>query len=282
MASPTSKEFRLITRAVSTWSLHRTLGRFVAPDSNVQGGPFMASPQGSSGLTLLELPAELQRRGYGALQICHFHLPTRTSAYLDELRTALAESNIALDALLIDDGDLTSGDDADLAEDWIGEWLEVATLLGARLARISAGTSVPSGDTVRESAERLVRLAAAHPDVRVVTENWLGMMPDADTVLALLDATGESVGLLVDLGNWSGPGKYGELSRIAPLADSCHAKCHFTKRDADSDDFRASLQILREVGYDGPMALIYDGQDDDEWAALDTEYKVVRDVFGLA
>lgn len=263
----------MVTRAVSTWSLHRTLGQFVAPDSNVQGGPFMAFPQASSGLTLLELPAELQRRGYDALQICHFHLPSRSSAYLDELRTALAESNIALDALLIDD--------ADLAEAWIGEWLDVATLLGARLARVSAGKSVPSGDTVRESAGRLVRLAAAHPDVRIVTENWLGMMPDADTVLALLDATGESVGLLVDLGNWSGPGKYGELSRIAPLAESCHAKCHFTEHDADSDDFRASLQILKEVGYDGPMALIYDGADDDEWAALDTEYKVVRDVFGL-
>jgi len=281
MASRTMKEFTLVTRAVSTWSLHRTLGRFVSPDSRVHGGPFMDSPQSSTGMTLLDLPAHLQRRGYDAMQLCHFHLPSRSPDYLEELRTALVKSNVGLDALLIDDGDLTSREDAGLAETWIGEWLDTAAALGARRARVSAGRSLPSADALRESADRLVRLASAHPDVRVVTENWLEMMPDADTVLALLDATGDSVGLLVDLGNWSGPDKYRELSRIAPFAESCHAKCHFTGTDADSEDFQASLQVLKEIGYDGPLALIYDGRDDDEWAGLDVEYAIVKDVFGF-
>lgn len=274
------KEFILVMRAVSSWSLHRTLGRFVSADATAHGERLFDSQPSSNGLALLDLPADLRRRSYDAVQFCHFHLPSRSTAYLEELRAALAESKIELDALLIDDGDLTDCEGADLAEAWIGGWLDAAAALGARRARVCAGRSAPSVEAVRDSARRLVRLASAHPDVRVVTENWLEMMPDADTVLALLKETGNAVGLLIDLGNWSGPGKYRELSAIAPFAETCHAKCHFTGTEADSEDFQSSLQVLKESGYDGPLALVYDGSDDDEWTWLDAEFELVHDVFG--
>jgi sugar phosphate isomerase/epimerase len=273
------KESPLVKRAVSSWSLHRTLGRFVAADSTVHGSPMFDPPASPSGLALLDLPAELRKHGYDTVQICHFHLPSRTPAYLAELRAALLASDIELDALLVDHGDLTDPADADLTEAWIGDWLDVAAALGARRARLSAGRSAPTAETMRESATRLARLATTHPDVRVVTENWMEMMPNADTVRTLLEATGDSVGLLIDLGNWSGPDKYQELAAIAPFAESCHAKCHFTGDETGFDDFRRSLQILRDAGYDGPLALIYDGSDDNEWAMLDTEYEIVQGVF---
>ncbi len=270
----------MIARAVSTWSLHRTLGRFTGPNSAFTGGRFIDAEPSPDRLSLLELPAVLQQRGYGAVQICHFHLPSRSPAYLGELRAALNDSGVELEALLIDDGDLTSPEAADDAEAWIGGWLETATALGARRARVCAGRSAPTAGTLRASAERLVRLAESHPGVRIVTENWMELLPDADAVLTLLDATGESVGLLIDLGNWSGPGKYRELARIAPLAETCHAKCRFTDGVPDRGDFQKSLQVLKESGYDGPLALIYDGRGDDEWTALDTEFEIVRSVFG--
>jgi hypothetical protein len=59
----------------------------------------------------------------------------------------------------------------------------------------------------------------------------------------------------------------------------CHAKCHFTGSGPDREDFRISLQLLKETGFDGPLVLIYDGSDDDEWAMLDLEYDLVREVF---
>ncbi len=269
----------MITSAVSTWSLHRTLGRFAAEDSAVGGGRFVDSPPSPDGLPLLELPAELRRRGYDAVQICHFHLPSRAPEYLGELRAALAESGIVLDALLIDDGDLTHPTDADQNEAWIGAWLDTATALGAKRARVCAGRSAPTSATLEESARRLVRLASAHPDVRVVTENWMEMTPDAASVLALFEATGDAIGLLIDLGNWRGPGKYDELAAIASLAESCHAKCHFSAEGADREDFRHSLGVIKANGYDGPLALIYDGPANEEWAGLDTEYEIVREVF---
>lgn len=265
----------MVTKAVSTWSLHRTLGRPEGEGEDVGGG-VSAAP---GALSLLELPAELKARGYDAVQLLYPHLESRDPGYLAELRAALDDAGIALEAMLIGAGDLT-GPDADAVEALIGEWLDASVALGAQRARTAAGHAAPTPETIRESATRLKRLAEAHPEVRLVTENWWGLLPDADAVLSLLEATGESVGFLIDLDNWSGPDKYDQLARVAPLAETCHAKCRFTGAGPDAEDFRRSLGVLKDAGYDGPLALIYDGPDDDEWAGLDIECGIVTEVFG--
>ena len=256
-------------RTVSTWSLHRTLGRYVAPDSGALGGPCRAGAAEPGDLALLELPAALREHGYDTLQICHFHLPSRSPEYLTSLRAALQKAGINLDALLVDDGDLTDQQHADNTEAWMAEWLNDAGVLGATRVRLMVGAAEPTPEVTRASAERLGRLAAAHPDVRIVIENWTGVLRDADSVLAVLEATGGNVGLLIDLGNWRGPDRFADLARIAPLAETCHAKCHFTGSEPNIEEFQRALAILQDAGYAGPMALIYDGVDDDEWAQLE-------------
>lgn len=272
-------------RAVSTWSLHRTLGNYVAPDSAAPGGSPKAMPAVPEGLALLDLPPVLKAHGYDTLHICHFHLASRDAAYLAAVRDALAANGITLDCFLIDDGDLTAPD-ADAHEAWYGEWLAVAEALGAQRARIGAGRAAPTPELLAASGARLARLAAAHPGVRVVTENWLEMTPDADSVLAVLDAATDAaggapgaIGLLIDLGNWSGPAKYDDLAALALRAETCHAKCHFTADGPDEDDFRRSLTVLKDAGFSGPLALIYDGPDADEWANLDREWAVATSIF---
>jgi sugar phosphate isomerase/epimerase len=267
-----------MTKAVSSWSLHRTLGRFAGEGTAFGGGRFIDVPPAADGLPLLELPAALREHGYDTLQLVHFHLPSRDPAYLAELRAALDGAGVVLDALLVDDGDLT-GPDPDAAEAWIGAWLDVAVALGAERVRVIAGKAPPTPDRLRESAARLRRLAARHGDLRLVTENWLGLLPDADAVLALLAETGGAVGLLIDLGNWSGPDKEDQLARIAPLAETCHAKCRFTENGPDAEDYRRSLGVLKDADYDGPLALIYDGPDADEWGCLEAEHAIVTEVF---
>lgn len=267
------------SRAVSTWSLHRTLGRYVAPDSAALGGPFMAGSGTGEGMSLLDLPRELQRHGYDTLQIVHFHLSSRTPDYLARLRAALTESEITLDTLLIDDGDLTDTAHADEIEAWLDGWLDTAVALGARRARLIGGRSAAPPKTVRDIAGRLRRLTVAHPQVRVVIENWLGLFPDAAAVLTMLDLAGGDIGLLIDLGNWTGPDKYDQLARIAPRAETCHAKCRFTDGEPDADDFRRGLTVLADAHFDGSLALIYDGADDDEWARLDAEQEIVASIF---
>jgi sugar phosphate isomerase/epimerase len=269
-------------RSVSSWSLHRTLGQYVAPDSAVDGGPCREGSSEPRGLPLLELPAALRRHGYDTVQIVHFHLPSRSPEYLEELRSALSEVNIELDTLLIDDGDLTEPDRADQVEAWLSEWLDVAEALGATRARLMGGQAEPTLEVIQECAGRIARLARAHPEVRITIENWAGVLRDAASVRAMLRETGDDVGLLIDLGNWRGPNKYEELECIAPLAEGCHAKCHFNAAGPDVDDYLRSLQILKDAGYDGALTLIYDGPDDDEWAMLDVEDEMCRRVFGAS
>jgi len=227
---------------------------------------------------LLELLPDIAAHGYLTLHMCHFHLESRDPAYLDTLRRAMALSGITLDMLLIDDGDLTAPDiDRQLA--WYDNWLDVAEILGARRARICAGRSVPTQERLQSSGRYLAELATRHPGVRVVTENWLEMTPDADSVCAVLDAAAPEVGLLIDLGNWRGAGKYAELRKIAGRAESCHAKCSFEGNEPDEVDFRKTLTILKEAEFTGPLALIYDGPNPDEWAGLDREWQIVETVF---
>jgi len=265
-------------RTVSTWSLHRTLGGFSGADSAFAGGPFLSPPAKPPQRTLLDLLPEVAERGYTTLQICHFHLESQEAGYLDQMRRALCAQGITLDMLLIDDGDVIAPNIEEQIT-WYDGWLDAAERLGANRARICAGRSAPNSELLRSSGQVLASLARRHPGVRVVTENWMEMTPDADSVRTVLDAAGGEVGLLIDLGKWPGPGKYEELAAIAPLAESCHAKCHFSAVGPDENDFRRSLSILKEASFTGPMALIYDGPDDDEWAGLERESEIVTSVF---
>ncbi|MCU1529142.1 MAG: sugar phosphate isomerase [Frondihabitans sp.] len=269
-------------KAVSSWSLHRTLGRYFGATS--APGPDRGSaadvPTPGGGVPLLELPALLKARGFDTVQLCHFHLLSRDRAYLEELRHALAESEIDLDAVLVDDGDLTSANEGQAHLAWISGWVEDAITLGARRARIIAGRSAPTDEALHASAHGLGQLARDHDGIRIVTENWLELTPGPREVLHLLDATDGAVGLLIDTGNWTGSTKYDDLAAIATRGETCHAKCHFGSDGGQLDDYRRSLETLRDNGYTGPLALVYDDDNVDEWTGLDIEHQVVSTVFG--
>lgn len=252
--------------AVHAWSLDRTLGRFRAGVTTEV-----------TGLPLLELPAALREHGYRTVQLCHFHLEHRDAGYLGELRAALAEAGVVLDALLVDDGDLTHPVDGGREEAWVSSFLEDADVLGAQRIRVVPGKT--RTDTAqRDSSAALGRIAARAGGLRVVTENWMDVTRDAADVQAILDPLDGAVGLLVDLGNWTGPRKYADLAAVTPYAETCHAKAHWGRDGIDDDDYRASLRAVLDAGYTGPLALVYDAEDDDEWAGLAVQRAVVEDV----
>ena len=125
MSSATINSATPPPKALHTWSLFRTLGRYVAAGSMPSGD---LPEGGGSELTLLDLPAELARRGYQSAQICHFYLASRDTGYLAELRAAFAEAGVEIECFLIDDGDLTHPSRAPDHPDWKPEsmsgWVE--------------------------------------------------------------------------------------------------------------------------------------------------------------
>jgi hypothetical protein len=259
--------------SVSTWSLHRTLGR---PSGY---GPGQEIPERSQqGVALVELPAKLEAFGLHALEICHFHLPTRDRGYLRELRKEMEDAHVEPFTLLVDAGDITDPVNGERDEQWISGWLDDAAELGVERARVIAGKSQPSEETIAASIRGLRRLAARADEVgvRLTTENWLGLMASPAQVLEVMDALDGRLGLCVDFGNWRGAEKYDNLAELMPRAESFHAKCHFAEDGVmDKEDFVRCLELARSASKAGPYTLIYDGPNADEWANLDAERAVV-------
>ncbi|MEZ4621004.1 MAG: TIM barrel protein [Caldilineaceae bacterium] len=270
--------------AVSTWSLHRTLGRPPISGPDTIGGGNQLPPTNGA-LPLLELPAKVSAFGIHKLEICHFHLPTRDADYLAQLRAALEAADVTLWQFLIDGGDITHPQHAARDIAWIESWIDTAATLGATRARVSGGKSQPSADAFAQSNAALARLAdyAAARNVRLMTENWQTLLANPEAVFAVLNGL-DHVGLLADLGNWGGPTKYADLAQILPRAESCHAKAYFSApADAnapiatgmDRADYERCLELCRAADFSGPYSLIYDGPDANEWAGLQAEMAVV-------
>ncbi len=262
--------------AVSTWSLHRTLGK--PPITGPASDPSASAAPEDGALSLLALPAQLQDFGIPLLEICHFHLPTRADAYLAALRQALENAGIGLWQLLIDGGDIAEPTTADRDIAWIKGWIDSAATLGATRARVSGGRATPSAAALARSNAALDELAdyAGERGVRLMTENWQELLSTPDAVFAALDGL-DHVGLLIDLGNWHGRTKYADLAQIAPRAESCHAKAYFSATDEmERTDYERSLQLCQDAGFRGPYSLIYDGPNADEWAGLRAEMAVVK------
>jgi sugar phosphate isomerase/epimerase len=270
------------TLAVSTWSLHRAIGVAYpnAPSDDVAAK--REETWGRGTVALLDVPSEVARLGIDRLEICHFQIPGDDHAYLAELRSAISQSGVTLQTLLIDNGDITHPTEGRRDQAWVGRWIDVAAELGATRARVIAGKQQPSPETLDRSIGALRELArrGAGQGVRIVTENWFDLLSGPREVDYVLDRLNGEVGLLADFGNWHGASKYRDLAAIFARAETSHAKCHFAgARDMDSDDYSRCLEAASGAGYEGPYSLVYDGPSDDEWEGLRQERDFVRDYF---
>lgn len=268
--------------SVSTWSLHRILGPlyWTAWDANA-GKHVTVVQEQPEVITLLELPAEAASRGYQAIEICHFHFPSKDVTYLEQLRSSFHASDISFDTLLLDYGNLTSADEeqrtADL--DYIREWIDIASISGAKQIRIIAGEAAASDVmSIQMSASSLVDLSqyAASKGVQVITENFKPLTSTAESSLKLLALTGDSVKFITDFGNFHGDNKCVEIADTVPYSVSVHAKASYDERGLpDELEFISCLKAVKATDYDGAYVLIYDGPGD-MWEGLERIKSLVK------
>ncbi len=268
--------------AVSTWSLHRLLGTIYPHDLTTSAIGAGSDTYGEGSESLLGLPSVLANHGYDRLEVVSFHMRSRDSIYLAELRDQFARTEVTLQTLLIDAGDVTHPETGARDEAWIAGWIEVANELGAQNARIIAGKQKPTKTNIDRSVAALKRLAAtnAGSNVRLVTENWFDLLSTPHAVHEVLDRLEGRVGLLGDFGNWSGDSKYEDLASIFARAELCHAKASFHAGQLDEADYGACVGAAEEAGYKGPYTLIFDSEIPSEWHGLATErdFITTRDV----
>lgn len=261
------------TLAVSSWSLHDTLGP-IYPGLALTDGPRPAEPRyGASGVALLDLPAALAAHGLHQLEVCHFHFPRTDAAYLGELRARLAAAGVALTTLLVDEGDITAADPEVRAREIAGiaAWIDVAAAAGARRVRVAAGEADPADPgAVARSVAGLAALRehGQSRGVAVITENWRRLGDDPASLLAILDGLDGRVGLCADFGNIPAAARAETLRRLLPSAETIHAKADYLPGGAlDAADFTRHLASARAAGFGGEYVLIF-SNGGDEWAGL--------------
>ena len=268
--------------SVSTWSLHRLLGPLRWTVWNSASGTHETQVQEQPLVhELLELPAEAAKRGFAAVEVCHFHFPSTEAEYLARLREAFTVAGISLDTLLLDYGDLTSTDGrralADL--EFAKRWIDIAAACGAKRIRVIAGEAPPTDeDAIRRSASALGELAAYGDarNVRVVTENFKPLTSIGASSLRLLELTGEKVGFITDFGNYAGEKKYEDIALLSPRSVSVHAKANYDEAGLPEEaEFRRCLDASRKSGFDGAYVLIYDGPGD-MWEGLERIRRIVE------
>jgi sugar phosphate isomerase/epimerase len=206
------------------------------------------------------------------MELCHFHVADRSDAYLEKLKAAREAAGVELWNFLIDDGDIAHPETGARDRDWVNTQLHIAAKLGARCVRIIAGKQAPTEENLARSAAHLQTLVmeAYVLGVRVMTENWFELLPQPAEVYDLNGRLNDAMGLCFDFGNWNGADKYERLRKIAPLADSCHAKCNFINGQPDEVDYRACLEITRAAGFSGPYTLVH-GEPGRVWESLATQ-----------
>jgi sugar phosphate isomerase/epimerase len=262
--------------SVSTWALHGLIGT-VAPGRPGEPDAAMMQPLSlTDPLPLLEVPGELAKRGYGTMELCHFHLPATDAAYLARFRAAREAAGVELWSVLIDDGDIVHPEHGDRDRAWTLGWIDVAAELGAKCVRVIGGKQPPTPENLERSREQLLHLMVDGytRGVRVMTENWFQTLSSPEAVDAVLGPTGGSLGLCFDFGNWGGDDKYEKLAAIAGYAESCHAKCNFVAGEPDAADYARCLEILDAADYAGPFTLVH-GEPGDIWGSLDRQRALV-------
>jgi sugar phosphate isomerase/epimerase len=263
--------------SVSSWSLHRHLGR---PSIYGVGQSIPIETHGKGEFSLLELPAKIAAFGIHTLEICHFHLPSLDAGYLAELRQAIEAAGVELWSLLVDDGDVTQPQHGERDAAWIREWLTVGETLGTTCMRVIAGKQPFTEANLQMSLQRLGALAdtAKTHNIRLMTENWFDLLATPTAVIQLLEGFNGRVGLCFDFGNWQGESKYGGFVEIAPYAESCHAKGQFgADGRLDEVDYRRCLDILQTAAFAGPYTLIYDSPNPaSQWDGLAVEKQIVQ------
>ncbi|WP_424765481.1 sugar phosphate isomerase/epimerase family protein [Paenibacillus sp. sgz302251] len=267
--------------SVSTWSLHRLLGPLHLTNWDTETGSHQTKAlEQPQELTLLELPAAAASKGYQAIEVCHFHFPAMEASYLEQLRQAFTAADVSFDTLLVDYGDLTNPDKTRAAADLslMRQWVDIASLSGAKQIRIVAGEAAPSDEAaIRQSADALAELAqyAAARNVRVVTENFKSLTSTADSSLKLLAYAGDHVGFITDFGNYRDDRKLAEIAATTPLSVSVHVKPNYDENGyPDETSLVNYLNEVKNAGFDGAYVLIYDGPGD-MWEGLDRVKAIV-------
>lgn len=211
----------------------------------------------------------------GAELTSYFFPEDLDDAYLTQVRKHAFLRGIEISGTAIGNNfALPKGPDRDKQVADLKAWIDRAERLGAPHIRVFAGA--PKG-IEKDAAIKLCISAleecsdyASSKGIFLGLENHGGIVAEADDLLHIVQAVkSDWLGVNLDTGNFRTADPYGDLVKCAPYAVNVQVKVEIQTRGKDKvyADLRRLIKILRDVNYQGYVALEYEAKED-PWQAV--------------
>jgi sugar phosphate isomerase/epimerase len=223
-----------------------------------------------------------------AVEFTQYYFPQTTADYLAHLKGRCTRLGLDVSGTAVGNN-FCVADPAKLREEIasVKQWTEHSARLGAKTMRIFAG-SVGRDDTEEKARARCIEAIqeacdhAARYGIILALENHGGIVTTIDQMLSVVRAVKHDwFGVNFDTGNFHSADPYADLERLAPYAVVTQIKTevHRTGRDKEGADLKRLLDMLRNTGYRGYVALEYEAAEDPRTAVprhIETLKKLVR------
>lgn len=148
-----------------------------------------------------------------------------------------------------------------------GQWVEAAVALGSPCITVAlTGTGTVDAQTAARNLKPFVDVAAKKK-IKILFHNDDIQRESAEILTAVIEQFGSSrTGACPDFGNFatrSASYALSQLRMLVPFASTiCHAKDGIAVNGKFySDDFAASMKVMRDAGFRGVYSLEYEGLD---------------------
>jgi sugar phosphate isomerase/epimerase len=210
--------------------------------------------------------------GIPGAELTSYYFPEKVDdAYLMKLKRHCHMRGITISGGAIAN-DYCQPDSAKLAADLehTRTWIEHYAKLGAPAIRIFAGKQ-PTGEDLAVTLKRCAKncqVACQHAEkfgVMLALENHGGVTAHAKDLLEIVrHVDSPAIGINFDSGNFrTDDDPYSELAKIAPYAVNAQIKVEIHRGGKDEPaDLARILNVLRDVGYSGWVALEYEAAEE--------------------
>jgi sugar phosphate isomerase/epimerase len=156
----------------------------------------------------------------------------------------------------------------------VKKWIDHAEVLGAPHIRVFAGNAqgVSKAEAKKLTLEAMEECCeyAGSKGVFLGLENHGGIVAEPDDLLDIVKAVRSPwFGINLDTGNFHTDDPYADLARCAPYSVNVQVKSEIQKRGQKKEtaDLKRLVQIVRDAGYQGYVALEYEAAED-PWKAV--------------
>ena len=165
---------------------------------------------------------------------------------------------------------LPKGEKRDQQIAMVKQWIDYSAIMGAPHIRVFAGSQ---GTMDANQAKKLCISGleecceyAGTKGIFLGLENHHGVVTEPDEMVEIIRAVKSPwFGVNLDTGNFQTDDPYADLAKIAPWAVNVQIKVEVKRRGAskaEPSDYHKIAKLLREVNYQGYIALEYEAKED--------------------